>query len=436
MPQIAMPHLWHPRVYQEKAWGALENGIKRVVLVWHRRTGKDLTALNWIATEAFRRPGMYWHLLPTFSQGRRVIWEGMDHGGRPFLDAFPKDAIKRKLEQQMQLELHGGSKFQVVGSDEIDRLVGANPVGLVMSEYPLQNPAAWELLSPIIASNDGFVIFPYTPRGHNHGWDLLEFARGHKDRWFSEILTVDDTNIVPPEMLAEEKEMLPKEIFEQEYYCSFNASLVGAYYKEQLAWMETQDPPRISDNVSWLPNKPVICGWDLGFADMAVCWFAQVIGSEIRIIDFEQASGRTVDAWAKVLREKPYTYDVMKLPYDSSQHTMLSQYSVEEQFTSLGFNCQRPFVPIPLHEQHATVRLLLRQCWIHKTMCKLGISALREYTKKPVPGQRGPNNEQLYQDVPLHNWASHPASGLATLLCAFQPEDYGEFKQPDASYVV
>ena len=79
---------------------------------------------------------------------------------------------------------------------------------------------------------------------------------------------------------------------------------------------------------------------------------------------------------------------------------------------------------------------MLRQSWIHKTLCKRGLQALREYTKKPVEGERGPGGELIYQDRPLHNWASHGASAMATLMTGFRPESVGEFKQPDASYIV
>ena len=94
--KIRMPFEWTPRSYQEPLWTNLERGIiRRAVTVWHRRTGKDLTAINWCAREAFRRRGLYWHLFPTYAQGRRVIWEGMDNGGRPFLNAFPPATWKR-----------------------------------------------------------------------------------------------------------------------------------------------------------------------------------------------------------------------------------------------------------------------------------------------------------------------------------------------------
>lgn len=413
----------------------MEHGKRFAVCVWHRRAGKDLCAIHFGACASMERPGLYWHVFPTYKQGRGVVWEGMDRAGRPFLDAFPPELYYRKRDDDMMLWLHGGSQFQVVGTDHIDRLMGFNPVGIIFSEYALQNPAAWELLSPILAENGGWAIFPYTPRGMNHGWDVLEFARSHPNTWFSEVLTVDDTGVVSPDVLQEEKERLPREIFLQEYYCSFQASLVGAYYKDQLAWMAEQEPPRISDQVNWVPDHDVITGWDLGFADATAIWFAQVVGRELRFIDYLESSGQPVDWYVKKMREKPYVYGDAYLPHDAAQQNLATERTTIEQLRNLGVRAiLNP--KVPLADQHSTVRLMLRQSWMHATQCKRGIQALREYSKRPVQGERGPAGERIYHDQPLHNWASHGASALATMMTGFRPERVGEFRQPDTSYVV
>jgi phage terminase large subunit len=435
MGKIELPHNWRPRPYQEAMWAAMENGIKRAVLVWHRRAGKDLTAINWCAPEAFRRRGLYWHLFPTYSQGRKVIWEGLDNGGRPFLHAFPPETWARKLDAEMTLWLHGGSVFQVVGTDHIDRLMGANPVGVIVSEYALQNPAAWELISPILAANGGWAIFPYTPRGRNHGYDLFKYAEEHPETWFAQKLTVDDTSVVPPPMLQEEKDRMPREIYEQEYFCSFEASLVGAYYKEQLAWMYEQEPKRISDRVQWMPDKEVFTGWDLGHFDSTAIWFAQVQGGEIRFIDYYENHGEPIDHYVKYMKTLPYTFGDAFLPHDAAQTSLQTGRSTIEVMRSLGVRTiLNPRVGIS--DQHECVRLMLRQSWIHETKCKRGVQALREYVKQSIEGERGPGGEVLYRDRPVHNWASHGASAMATAMFGFRPERIGTFQQPSTRFVI
>jgi len=210
-PTVELPNLWDPRPYQIPAWRALENGARRSVLLWHRRAGKDSVALAWTTVASQLRVGLYWHVFPTYNQGKKAIWKGMTKEGRPFLDMWPPQLIKRgPIEDEMRIELKNGSIWQVVGTDNIDRLVGSNPIGVVFSEYALQDPRAWDLIRPILNENGGWAIFPYTPRGKNQGFDL--FTRAHdlmkKDpkRWFAQRLTVDDTKAIPLSVIEEDRQ--------------------------------------------------------------------------------------------------------------------------------------------------------------------------------------------------------------------------------------
>lgn len=197
----------------------MDSGTKRAVLVWHRRSGKDKTAINFTVKESLKRVGTYYHILPYYNQGRKAIWDGIDKDGFRFIDHFPKELRANTNEQEMRIELRNGSAWQVIGSDKIDAVVGTNPVGVVFSEFPLQRPEAWELIRPILAENGGWAIFVYTPRGMNHGWKLLQQAK--EAGWFYQTLTVDDTGVIPKDVIAEEKKQMPQALFEQEYYCKF-----------------------------------------------------------------------------------------------------------------------------------------------------------------------------------------------------------------------
>jgi phage terminase large subunit len=431
LPEITLPHNWTPREYQRPLWDALEGGCKRAVAVWHRRAGKDMTGLHWTAVQAFVRPGIYWHLFPSYAQGRKAIWEGRDNEGHGFLDAFPEGSWFRKRDDEMSLWLHGGSIYQVIGCDQIDRLVGANPVGCVFSEYSLQNPAAWQLIRPILANNNGWAIFAYTPRGRNHGYKLLKMAE-ESDKWFSQVLTVDDTNVVSQEIIDSEKAEMPKELFEQEYYCSFDAPLVGAYFGELLS--EANKEGRIS-KVPWVPEKPVVTGWDLGMSDSTSIWFAQRVGSEVRLIDYYESSGQGLEHYAKVIRDKPYVYEEHLVPHDAQVRELGTGKSRMETAMSLGLR-MRVVPKLSLEDGIQATRLLLRNVWLDESNCARGFQALREYVKAPIENERGPDGEVLYRDRPKHNWASHAADALRTLAVGMRRTDYSEMKQPDIRYVV
>lgn len=222
--KIYLPYKFKPRDYQLPVLKALDDGFKRIVWVAHRRSGKDKTFINHTAKAMHQRVGAYYYIFPTYKQAKKVIWNGMDRGGFKFMDHIPELIRKRTDNTDMLVETFNGSIFQLIGSDKIDSLMGANPVGCVFSEWPLQNPAAWDYLRPILAENDGWAAFIYTPRGKNHGYNTLELARAFPDLWFSQVLTVEDTKAIPEDVLAQERvEIIKKDgndsLYQQEYMC-------------------------------------------------------------------------------------------------------------------------------------------------------------------------------------------------------------------------
>ncbi len=161
---------WEPRNYQLpllKYMTQSKRGL-RAVVAWHRRAGKDLTCVNIVAIKALQRVGTYWYVLPYGNQARRIVWNGMTGEGKKFIDYFPRELVERKSEQEMRIHLKNGSVIQLMGSDDPDKMVGANPVGVVFSEYSISDPSAWQLINPILAENGGWALFNGTPRGENH----------------------------------------------------------------------------------------------------------------------------------------------------------------------------------------------------------------------------------------------------------------------------
>lgn len=322
--EIILPNAWRPRTYQRRLWRYLEaDGPRRAVAVWHRRAGKDEVCLHWAACAALRRVGNYWHMLPEASQARKAIWDAVNpHSGRRRIDeAFPPAIRAAIREDDMRVRFVNGSSWQLVGSDNFNSLVGAPPAGLVFSEYALANPTAWDYLRPILAENGGSALFMFTPRGRNHAWKLYELAKANPG-WFTERLTVEDTAAIPPEVIAEERASgMSEDMIRQEYYCSFDAALPGAYYGRLLQQAEGEG--RVG-RVPWAPELLTYTAWDLGIGDSTAVWFCQMTGSEARLIDYYENFGVGLDHYAKVLREKPYVYGEHLLPHDAQVATLES----------------------------------------------------------------------------------------------------------------
>lgn len=421
--RIVLPYNWKPRSYQTPLWRKMElgvqgkpGGVKRAAVVWHRRAGKDLFGINFIAPQAVERIGLYWHLFPTYNQGRKIAWEGFTKEGRRFLDHFPKPLVEAQNDTEMRLKLKTGSVYQVVGTDSVDRLVGSNPVGCIFSEYSLQDPKAWHLVQPILAENGGWAIFIYTPRGLNHGYKLYEMAKTTPG-WFAQILTVDDTKrddgtpVVTPEMIEEIRASgMPEELIQQEFYCSFEAPLVGAYYSKEMT--KAKDDNRITV-VQHVPSLPVHTAWDLGYNDAMTVWFWQEVGAEFHFIDYIEASGEGMAYYVRQLKNRPYTYGRHKAPHDIEVTELGTGKSRREVARTLGLR----FDVVPKHDVLdgiEAVRNVLPRCWFDRARCARGIEALKSYTKA------WDDKADSYRDSPVHNWASHGADGFRTFAWSFR----------------
>ena len=350
-------------------------------------------------------------MLPSAKQGRKVVWEAIDRQGRRVIDqAFPEALRDGKRDDEMLIRLKCGSTWQVVGSDNFDSLIGANPAGVVFSEYSVADPRAWDYIRPILAENGGWALFIYTPRGRNHGSSLYDMAKSNPD-WFAEKLTVDDTKIIPASIIEDERRSgMAEEMIKQEYFCSFQAALVGAYYG---ALMETAEAEGRITKVAWEPNLPVTTAWDLGVGDATSIWFCQQVGREIRLIDFYESSGVGLDHYAKVLREKPYVYSETQgyiLPHDADVKEMSSGRSRLDTLTELGMRKGRRVLPRDSIEDGINAaRVILPRCWFDAEKCARGIEALRQYRKA------WDDERKVFADRPEHDWTSHAADGFRYL---------------------
>jgi len=219
---VDVPYNFTPRKYQLPILGALDNGIKRALIVWHRRSGKDKVCFNYMVKKAAAEKGTYFYFLPSYTQAKKVIWDNMDDEGFKMLDHVPHQVVKKKREDELKIELTNGSIIQLIAADTFDKTsVGTNPRGVVLSEYSICSPVVWDFLRPILLINKGWAIFNFTPRGMNHAWKLQETIKRNAN-WFVETLTITDTDVLTPKDIIDEvKEGMPQDLADQEFYCKY-----------------------------------------------------------------------------------------------------------------------------------------------------------------------------------------------------------------------
>lgn len=414
MTTVRLPNLWKPRHYQMPLWSYLEHGGTRADACWHRRAGKDDICLNWSAVSAFQRPGNYWHMLPEAEQARKAIWAAVNpHTSKRRIDeAFPHEIRKRTREQEMSIEFVNGATWQVVGSDNFNSLVGSTPVGITFSEWSLANPRAWAFMRPILMENGGWAIFIYTPRGKNHAHRMHEASRKNSD-WFSQLLTVDDTRIFDQDALKRELseyidehgEVEGEAYFRQEYYCSFDAAILGAVYGH---WISAAEKAGRVTRVAYDPAVPVNTAWDLGYDDSTAIWWWQIVRKEVRLIDYYENSGQDIEHYCQILEAKPYSYKdgYHYVPHDAA-HKLLAAggRSIVMQAWDLGVKMH--VIPATsMANGIAAARKTLECAWFDEEATSEGREALKTYHFSYD------EDKKILSSAPVHDWSSHAADAF------------------------
>jgi len=248
----------------------------------------------------------------------------------------------------MTIEYRNGSTVHFGGSDNFDRMVGASVRGIVLSEWATALPEAWAFFRPILAENGGWAIFATTPRGKNHVWSMLELAKKEPD-WFYEVRGVNDTDVYSNQGLDAELRGYIGEyghdqgtaLFEQEYGCSFEAAILGAFYAEALRQMEAEG--RIGP-IELDRGAPVHTGWDLGRTDSTAIWFIQRVGRDYRLVDYYESSGAPLLPYVDKLHElkfkRNWKYGQHFFPHDAKNHELISPLSRIETLRSLGIEVE------------------------------------------------------------------------------------------------
>ena len=409
MREITIPYHFEPRDYQIPIFEAIDEGIKRIIMVWHRRAWKDKACFNIIVKKAAEDVWIYYYVFPTYSQGKKAVWDWIDKDWWKTIKHIPDEIIKRKNDTEMKVELINGSIIQIIGSDNVDSIVWTNPIWIVFSEYSLQSPAVWDFLRPILAENGWWAIFNFTPRWDNHAKELLDMARAN-DKWLVSIQTVLDTKAITPEVLEEErKEIILKNwsdaIFQQEYYCSCDARIAGNYYAEILSELEKNNHRTVVPYDPWLDVYTV---WDLWINDSTAIWFWQRLGKEIRIIDHYENNWEGLSHYVGVLRDKWYRYWTMYLPHDAQARSVQTWKTVEEKMYEYWFNDIQIVPRLSVLDGINSARAILPYCYFDKDKTERGRKCLKNYHKEF-------DDKRTAYKWPEHDWSSHSADAFRYL---------------------
>jgi len=403
--EIKIPY--HPREHQTE----IHESLKRFsVLVCHRRFGKTVLCINEMIKTALtcelERPRVF-YIAPLYRQAKQVAWDYCQHYARPILEAAYDKPGDHIFNSELKIEFPNGGRLQLFGGDNPDALRGVYADLVVLDEPAQMPPRLWtEVIRPALTDRKGKAIFIGTPMGKNAFFDIYEAAKTD-DEWYGAMFKASETNIIDAKELAAAKTHMSDAQYEQEFECSFEAAIVGAYYGKLMA--QATEDKRIT-NVPHDPAVDVETWADLGVGDSTVYWFVQRMpGGAIHVIDYYEADGEGLPHYAAMLARKRdegnWTYGDHVWPHDGAARDLTTGVKRSETMEQLGFGVT--ILPRShVHEGIEAVRVMLPKCYFDENKCARGIEALRQYR------QEWDDKKQTFRNAPLHDWTSHPCDAF------------------------
>jgi hypothetical protein len=389
--------------YAPRAWAQkFHNTDKRwIVLVCHRRAGKTVSALNHLQRDAIRTPNArFAYIAPTYKQAKNIAWDLLKFYARP----IPGVEFN---EVELTVRYPNGSRLTLYGADNPDSLRGIGLWGVVFDEYSQQPSNIFtEIIRPALADHSGYAIWIGTPKGKNDfyrlyaGIDAEGKSLPNQESWFKLILRASESGIIRPEEIEDARATMTADEFEQEFECSFEAAIKGAYYSLELSRARAEG--RIGA-VPYDPAMKVHTAWDLGKGQNMAVGFYQRFGRTVHMIDYLEGGGN--DGLPQVIKkvlDKPYIYGLHFAPHDIKAVDLSTGKTRIETASSLGID----FTEVPdigVDNGIHTGRLMFSRLWIDETKCAPFIDAIAQY-RQEWDDKRG-----MFKLVPFHDWTSHGA---------------------------
>lgn len=384
------------------------------VLVAHRRCGKTVACINELIVKALlenKKEAQYAYIAPYYAQSKSIAWQ--------YLLKFSEPFRTNQNQSELWIELFNKSRIRLFGADNPDALRGLYLDGVILDEYADMKPSVWgSVLRPLLSDRLGWAVFIGTPKGHNAFYDVFSNAE-KQENWFVRVLRASQTKLIADAELKDAFGSMTPDQYLQEFECSFEAAIVGAYFGKEMR--NLTDEGRIT-NVEYDPMFPCHTAWDLGYSDdTAIFWF-QVVHGEIRVLDYHSSNGENIEYYTNLIKSKEreygYKYGTHWLPHDARAKTLSSggKSVIEQISTKIPIESLKIVPNLSLQDGIQASRMALQRAWFD-TKCQEGIECLRQYQREYD------EDKKVFRDKPRHDWTSHGSDSWRYLSIAYREEE-------------
>lgn len=365
-------------------------------LVAHRRAGKTVACIMDLVIRAIQHTGReprFAYIAPTYQQAKDVAWTYL----KEYTQSIP--GMKISESELSVIFPHNSARIRLYGAENYDRLRGLYLDGCIIDEAGDQDPRAFpEVIRPALSDRQGWATFIGTPKGRNRFYEIYEQAKT-RDDWFNGMMPASRTGLILQTELDDARSQMTPEQYAQEYECSFQAAIIGAYYGKAVDAAADRIKPFAHD-----PAADVFCSWDLGIGDAMSLWFGQAVGKEIHWLEYYEQNGFGLDHYVDYVKARPFPVHQHLLPHDAAARELQTGQSRETFLKGRGLKCRI----VPQHrvdDRINAVRMAFPRMWFNESGegIKRGLDSLRMYRAEYD------DKNMTLRTRPVHDWASHGA---------------------------
>ena len=434
---------FRPRPWQNEIFDAVhERGEKSILILKSRRLGMS-TAIDIMGADRlnFARGAMIQIVDQSDKEATKKLNNIVKPSALPIAEALGA-TIDRENDHLIQISAGGDhpSEFWAGSSAR-----GGTTHFLHVSEFgPIQfrdATRAEEIVTgalPAARAGVKFIETTWKGRKGGHLWNFTKTAMETPDEykgphdwrvyffpWWDDPMCLDNSN--PEQLTLETKEYFEelsqltqkqfsdaqmvwyqkaKQIYGLFIYNEFpstieecwKAPVEGAIYQHLVDRARTagQIAPLIVDGA-----EPVHTFWDLGAPENTAIWYVQLVGDEIRLVDYDQGYLETTVERVARMRAKGYNLGLHYLPHDGAALQKGGK-SYEQELNDAGFTDTR-IIPRTYDVWIGINRMsqLFPRIRIDNVKCENGLECLENYHR------RKDERKAFLRDEPVHDWSSH-----------------------------
>lgn len=243
-------------------------------------------------------------------------------------------------------------------------------------------------------------------RGQKPAGSIVVKANWRDNPWFPKVL--DDERRLDLELYPDRYE----HIWEGDYARAFE----GAYFAQQLAVARQQGRIGKVPADDLLPTRAYFdIGGSGAAADANVIWIVQIVGREIRVLDYIEGQGQVLAYYAAEMRKRGWDKAEVILPHDGVNDNNITGKRYEDHWRDAGFKTRvvKNQGKGAAMMRVEAVRRIFSRIWFNEATTEAGRDALGYYHERK-------DEERNVGLGPEHDWSSHAADAFGLMAVDYE----------------